>query len=267
MNAHNQYPTQHEADNPKKGKVGRALGSLIGKGMAPAAEQKRVQEAVGSREYLDNLKGFMAAAEQKRGVVTADKRYESRLSTGSPITSREIQGGGRMDLTHLIVAGDSVFGVVTKSEKGSDGYLSLKSASVVALPYGPNERHDGGSKRYAPSATLMEFDVAGLRGRRVDGAVQEWQRERLGRTNPALAGDEALSRNHLDLTVTANGDMEIDDLDSTNGTYVLDGMSVGTMMGLQGEGGEHAMRMVSELAENQFMWDPSLSGQRVVPQQ
>ncbi len=267
MNAHNQYPAQTEAQHPKKGKVGRALGSLIGKGMAPAPEVTGKNEAVGSVAFLERLKGYMGSSADKRGVVTPQKRYESRLATGTPITSREIQGGGRMELTHLVVAGDSVFGVVTKSEKGSNGYLDLKSASVVTLPYGPHERHDGGSKRYAPSATLMEFDVDGLRGRRVNGAVQEWQRERLGRTNPALAGDEALSRNQLDMTVTANGDLEIDDLDSTNGTYVLDGMSVGTMMGLQGEAEDHAMRMIGELSDNPFMWDPGLAGQRVVPQQ
>lgn len=267
MNAHNQYPAQNEAANPKKGRIGRALGNLVSKGVASVAEQRTTPEAVGSVAFLDRLKSFMASTPNKRGVVTPDKRYESSLKTGTPITSREIQGG-RMDLTHVIVAGNSVLGVVTKSEKSRDGYFGLKSASVIALPYGPHERHDGGSRRYSPTATLMEFDIANMRGRSVNGAVQEWQRERIGRTaNPALGADEALSRNHLDMTVTADGALEVEDLNSSNGTYVLDGMSVGTMVGLQGEAHEHTLRMMGELAQNPFMWDPSLSGQRVIPQQ
>ena len=253
MTKHNLYPI---TDTPRHGRVGRKLTGLLNSGV-----ERMTASSVGSVAHIKEVVSALHHAGDNHGVLGKGEKLSTRLDTRGIASSGTSES--RKHLSHMLVTGDTVTGVVVSSEK-EGGYFKVKEASVVTLPFGINKLRAEGGTNQSPLDVIATVDIEKLPEQMEHGALKPWTEVLIGRQETKGAVDDKMSRHHAVLDFGAAGHLDIVDQNSTNGTYVLDHNSVGSGFGLQGVDAENLHRLYGTLQRNPSLWDPDLAGKHVV---
>lgn len=145
------------------------------------------------------------AAQQGIGATLHTGRQEVEVPISpeaGAFTERAIPStGGRESLTHILQAGDTLFGIASRRNPNA-GYGKQDELRVYALPFGANAD--------MPAAKL----------------VSEGPFAKIGRTDmldKGLANDDKMSRNHAEVVLIQQGQslaLKIEDAESSNGTQL-----------------------------------------------
>ena len=189
-------------------------------------------------------KGNVRMSPLAKGIVH-DPVYQKDLSTNG--NTGKIIGGHYNYLTQIVIAGESAFGIVSK-RKITDGGDILQSTYGVVLPSGIN---------YVRQANTIQSGHRKLFANvsHTDSAARSASRFRVGRS--ISPDDSAMTRAHFDLTIGQDGGIAVHDLESLNGTHVIDiaCLEPGAMS-------RKAQRAASKLIESYQAypdsWDPVL---------
>lgn len=184
----------------------------------------------------------------------ANKPPFSDVLAREPLVSQEHYSGKQEEgLTHLVVVGNSILGISRNFNhpRGSENFGQVESVRISVLPLGEAAAHMQSSR------TLLEVHTATLRNPRENGVIQGWESIAIGRKELADATgvvDQALSRQHLEIAVTADGNVGITDRGSTYGTQILSMDDFG-YNGLTPQGQQMLEDTRQELQQKPYMWN------------
>lgn len=235
-------PKSYESINATQGLGKRAglfrkFGGVVAEGHKPRSKsfrassgELRTSSNVGSTKHVRMLEGYIANGRSQRGVVTPGRPYVGSLRD----IALAVAGDGETALTHVILAGESAYGVASNGT----------SAQVVLLPYGFLRAQPGRNDR-------AQRILANARISRPGGS-----KFRIGSNVQGLSEDVYLSPSHFDVTFGESGELQVTDNGSEFGTYVLDAVSLINDSELGRKGRDSAVRIYTDLQDS-YLWNPS----------
>lgn len=230
----------HDQAPPKKERGGlKRIGRAIVGALAPT----RI-ETTGSSAQLSRIKGEIVDTLTQRGVV-GQQPFGSNLNRAGSITHIEDDGHGEKALTHIVLAGDSAFGVIARSH--SSGRLT--DAQLVLLPLGAHQEDSLGHHR-TPRQMLLDRTLNGR-------SSAKPQSVSVG--SAQVEGDSNLALHHFQVSISDEGYMSI----ATRHGITRDPVFVLDYRGIQEiNGGRNsvAMDLAVLLNSDTNLWNPDLTG-------
>jgi hypothetical protein len=236
---------------------GRGLAKVLKRAVRGAGEVLE-DGIVGSKAQVKKVVGEVAAS--GGSLVPGDRKS---LDPYRAIVNGEAGRDGKStDVIQLIFAGDTVFAVVRKSS-GSQTNRKIDEISLVELPYGHNKNFAADGRDLSPARVLFRIDPSSLRNRMVGAYVQEWETFHVGR-RANEDPDLHMSNVHFDFSVMSDGRMDIEDMNSTNGTTVLGLHELSAVQNQRGVMPTQTELLVRDLMSSPTKYDPDLAGQKIV---
>lgn len=237
--------------------VSTAGRAVLGGNQAPVAP-KSLNEKLVDLANASEKRPQTAFNKGNLAPGSKDKLFKGSVIGQAPIVSKELfSGNAKESLSHLVLVGDTWLGVTSLFNNKTN---KVDKVTLMTLPIGAKA-----SSKNSPTI-LAEFSMAQLGNQVVDGAKQDWQTVNVGRsTLQEKQGfvDDKISKNHLAFTVTSEGNIDIEDHNSTNGTQVL--TMNDTMPGMLDQSGMQALgALQTELFLNPHMWDAKNAGITVI---
>lgn len=186
----------------------------------------------GSAKHLDKISEAINKSDSGRGIVFKGHTYKGSLNDQPLATTDD----GRTALTHVVIAGESAFSVV------SDG----RKVSVALLPFGYLRSQTG--RNNAPQLIVAAVDLTtGHSGRyRVGSSVQ------------SLGEDVYLSPAHFDVALGTDRSVTVSDAGSEHGSFVLDASMLADKSELGRVGFHSGTELVRSLQSDPQIWNPAL---------
>lgn len=208
------------------------------------------RSAIGSTGRLIKLKSAMISA--REGVVGSAQPYETHVSAQSLAVVDVAKSRDKVDrLTAVIMAGDSVFGLVIRGQELRRDYVSAQNAFLLQLPFG-RLRSDPG-RNSSPQVVLANVELTGL-----SSGDREYS---IGSRASSLSADRQLLPHHFAFSVHPGGEITIATGDINykgrdQRAFVLDRAMLES--GVLGPDGTYeANLLVDKLIAETDLWDPS----------
>lgn len=224
-------------------------------------EAQRAQEDLGMNNNIPDAEAihYLKEGLPEQDVIGGNRKGGSFSDTvrRSAIVEKINPDGSQEGLTHLLIVGGSVLGVV----RSLDTDKNLVETRLVLLPIG--QQATAYKEGQTNAKNLLILNAADASKPREGGVVQDFEAARLGRDDlKAVFGikDRFISGKHLEITLTGRGaGVHVQDTQSTNGTSVI---TMDTYMrqgenGLKGMAHESALALYDTVQKQPRLWQNS----------
>lgn len=231
--------THENSSEDSKRQPGR-LGAFLNK-LGPVAI-----ETTGSTRQLDRVKDELRAIPSRRGEVYSHNPMVANLNRAGSIAWYD-DARGRHSLTHVILAGESAFGIVTYAHS-TGRHDNIIGAQLVLLPLGAHQEDTLGHHR-TPRQLLGNWSFMPRTTNKTLGAT-------VG--SRTVSGDPTLSDRQFNVYMSDGAVMSVASAEgSDNPTYVLDHSA---FKEINAGGSSSAMDLAALMQADSDVWQPRLVG-------
>jgi hypothetical protein len=246
MKAQEQKPDTKETDtNKTRSRVAAWAGRTVARAQerADRGADAMVAGRPGSREGLHRAVGAIHRSESKHGVVTPDAPYKGSVYAHLARTPKDAKGVYNA-ISHVIVTGESAFAIVSRNREDGNTHTT-EAVYGVMMPLGMNFLRASNTISKGRRRIFANIPMPSAR------KINEF---RLGRS--LSQDDDSMSSTHANVGIDQQGSVIITDLDTTNGTQVIDAQNI-TGQDMSPRDRKTMIKFHETLTYATDFWDPS----------